>query len=95
MSDLKGRAIGGEFIKYFKGIFAGTTTDVEYNCAQLFQERISLEDSEAPVCHPSHDEIKRVLFAMNNHKALGPSGMSAFRFKHYWSHLDKTSVMRF
>uniref|UniRef100_A0A803Q6A7 Reverse transcriptase domain-containing protein n=1 Tax=Cannabis sativa TaxID=3483 RepID=A0A803Q6A7_CANSA len=78
------KAIGCEFIEFFKGIFAGDDNGAEYNCAHLFQERISPEDSVALVSCPTPDEVKRVLFAMSNHKAPGPDGMSVLFYKHYW-----------
>ncbi|XP_060965503.1 uncharacterized protein LOC133034433 [Cannabis sativa] len=73
-----------EFIDFFKGIFVGTDNGVEYNCAHLFPQKISQEDSEILLSCPSADEIKRALFAMNNHKAPGPDGMSVLFYKHYW-----------
>ncbi|XP_060960794.1 uncharacterized protein LOC133031329 [Cannabis sativa] len=54
------------------------------DCRHLFQVRISQEDQDGTTLCPTRDEIRSTLFAMNNHKAFGPDGMSVLFFKHYW-----------
>ncbi|KAM6590718.1 hypothetical protein CsatA_013323 [Cannabis sativa] len=76
--------IGQEFLDFFKDIFSGTDYDRPLDCGHLFRERISLANQVEAVECPSREEIRKTLFAMSNHKAPGPDGMSVLFFKHYW-----------
>ncbi|XP_060962046.1 uncharacterized protein LOC115719437 [Cannabis sativa] len=76
--------IGREFIEFFSNIYSGSEISQATGCRELFQTKLSLEEQEGTTFCPSRDEIKRTLFAMSNHKALGPDGMSVLFFKHYW-----------
>ncbi|XP_060963263.1 uncharacterized protein LOC115705899 isoform X2 [Cannabis sativa] len=76
--------IGQEFLDFFKDVFSGSNYDRQVDCGHLFKEKISLANQVEVVGCPSREEIRNTLFAMSNHKAPGPDGMSVLFFKHYW-----------
>ncbi|XP_060968465.1 uncharacterized protein LOC133036015 [Cannabis sativa] len=76
--------IGHEFLDFFNNIFSSSDSNRLMDCGHLFREKISIENQADVVCCPSREEIRRTLFAMSNHKAPGPDGMSVLFFKHYW-----------
>ncbi|KAG8363082.1 hypothetical protein BUALT_BualtUnG0006300 [Buddleja alternifolia] len=59
-----------------RGIFGQSTNP--------FVEKISLEDHNHLITLPDAEEIKRVIFSLSPHKALGPDGCQAFFYRHMW-----------
>ncbi|GKE47255.1 hypothetical protein Tco_1478513 [Tanacetum coccineum] len=80
-----GDQVGDQFVKYFQSVL-GDSRMVEpiVNPDTLFCKILSLEDSEFMVRMVTNEEIKAVIFAMNDDKASGPDGFSSKFFKTSW-----------
>ncbi|GKD93483.1 hypothetical protein Tco_1373320, partial [Tanacetum coccineum] len=80
-----GDQVGDQFVKYFQGVL-GDSRMVEpiVDPNTLFCKRLSLEDYEFMVRMVTNEEIKAVIFAMNDDKAPGPDGFSSKFFKTSW-----------
>uniref|UniRef100_A0A803PMH7 Reverse transcriptase n=1 Tax=Cannabis sativa TaxID=3483 RepID=A0A803PMH7_CANSA len=81
--------IGKAFAEFLRDIFSNSRSRTDLSCSDLIQNRLSPKKQEDLVRIPNFDEIQKTLFAMGNHKATGPDGMSVMFFKHYWDSMEK------
>ncbi|GJV33899.1 RNA-directed DNA polymerase, eukaryota, reverse transcriptase zinc-binding domain protein [Tanacetum coccineum] len=81
-----GQCVGDQFVKHFRSVL-GEARRVEpiSEPGSLFNKRLSPEVAEFMVRPVSKEEIKSVIFAMNDDKAPGPDGFSSKFFKASWS----------
>uniref|UniRef100_A0A803P6J3 RNase H type-1 domain-containing protein n=1 Tax=Cannabis sativa TaxID=3483 RepID=A0A803P6J3_CANSA len=73
-----------EFLEFFGRIFSKSANDLVLNCDYLIPDQLSTDIQESLISLPDYEEICKTLFSMGSTKALGPDGMSALFFKHYW-----------
>ncbi|GKD06511.1 hypothetical protein Tco_1181485, partial [Tanacetum coccineum] len=73
-----GQCVGDQFVKHFRSVL-GEARRVEpiSEPGSLFNKRLSPEVAEFMVRPVSKEEIKSVIFAMNDDKAPGPDGFSS------------------
>ncbi|GKA98535.1 RNA-directed DNA polymerase, eukaryota, reverse transcriptase zinc-binding domain protein [Tanacetum coccineum] len=77
--------VGVQFVKHFQSVFGESQKVVPFvDQDSLFSKRFSNEDAEFMVRPVSNDEIKAVVFGMNDEKSPGPDGFSSKFFKSYW-----------
>nr|GEZ62090.1 hypothetical protein [Tanacetum cinerariifolium] len=74
------------FIRLLKSVFGEVKrVDSMVDISSLFTNRLSREEADYMVRPVSKDEIKGVVFSMNDDKARGPDGFSSKFFKSAWS----------
>ncbi|GJZ12614.1 leucine-rich repeat-containing protein [Tanacetum coccineum] len=87
VEDMDGNSFSGpdvkeQFVKHFMNVLGSREMVAPiHEPALLFVNKLSLVDDELMVKHVSLEEIKDVLFSMNDDKAPGPDGYSARFFK--------------
>ena len=88
----EGNAIRKRFIEHFKDLFQQNEVDFPPHFEHLVLPCIT-EDENVELCKiPSQDEIKGILFSMNDLKAPGPDGFSAIFYKKLWPTIGNTVI---
>lgn len=91
VEDLEGNGYSGigvkeQFVKYFESVLGRSeVVDHIHDPSSLFLNKLSMADAEIMVKPVSLEEIKGVLFSMEDDKAPGPDGFSSRFFKAAWS----------
>ena len=69
----------------FQNLFTEEPIFFPVNLDNLISPSISMLENESLCQIPSHDEIKRTIFEMNNLKAPSPDGLPVIFYKRYWT----------
>ncbi|PON36420.1 hypothetical protein PanWU01x14_328600 [Parasponia andersonii] len=76
--------IANALIAKFREIFSSQPVTCLTNLSNLQLPKMDIGLLNEFLAIPSHEDIPKVMSAMNQNKALGPDGMSGIFFKTYW-----------
>ncbi|GJZ72422.1 RNA-directed DNA polymerase, eukaryota, reverse transcriptase zinc-binding domain protein [Tanacetum coccineum] len=82
--------VAKQFVKHFKNFLgeAKSVQQLEY-VGDIIKTKLDMEEANNMVADVTNKEIKNAMFDIDNNKALGPDGFSAYFFKKAWDIIGK------